>query len=96
MRQVWSGRSIGLLNPPAPVPLRTLVPMGEVEMLVHDAVSAAEVREQALDLLPPRAAMAFINIAPVTAVNLAIAVNAATIGSYAAAGAWQGTGVAQR
>jgi hypothetical protein len=69
--------------------------MGEVEMHVHDAVSASDVREQSLELLPPRAAMAWINIAPVTAVNIAIAVNAATIGSYAAAGALQGTGVGQ-
>ena len=64
-------------------------------MLVHDAVSAAEVQEQSLELLPQRAAMAWINIAPVTAVNIAIAVNAATLGSHAAAGALQGVGIAQ-
>lgn len=65
-------------------------------MLVHEAVSAAEVAEQSVDLLPQRAAMAWINVAPVTAVNIAIAVNAATIGSHAAAGALQGTGVGQQ
>lgn len=62
-------------------------------MLVLEAVSAAEVQEQSLDMLPRRAALALINIAPVVAVNLAIAVNAASIASSASAGALQGVGM---
>ena len=45
---------------------------------------------QSLELLPPRETLFFdINVAPVIAVNLAIAVNAATIGSTAIANAGQ-------
>ena len=42
------------------------------------------------ELLPQRETLFFnINIAPVIGVNVAIAINAATIGSVANAGAWQ-------
>ena len=42
------------------------------------------------ELLPPRETLFFdINVSPVVGVNLAVAVNAATIGSTANAGAWQ-------
>jgi hypothetical protein len=46
-------------------------------------------REQAV-LLPDREALALINITNIAAINLALAVNAATIGSSAAAVAMQG------
>ena len=47
---------------------------------------------ETVELLPRRETLYFdfdINVAPVIGVNLAIAVNAATIGSVANAGAWQ-------
>ena len=62
-------------------------------MSVHETVSAQLVRQQSIELLPERAAMAWITIAPVTAVNIAIAVNAASIASSATAGALQGVAV---
>jgi hypothetical protein len=49
-----------------------------------------ELGAQSLELLPPRETLFFdINVAPVIAVNLALAVNAATIGSTAIANAGQ-------
>lgn len=59
------------------------------------SVSPAEVACQSADLLPTREALALVNITNVTAVNLAIAVNAATIGSHASAVALQHVGVFQ-
>jgi hypothetical protein len=53
------------------------------------SISRAEVANQSADLLPTREALALVNITNVTAINLAIAVNAATIGSTAAATALQ-------
>jgi len=51
---------------------------------------------ETLELLPCRETMFFdINVAPVIGVNVAIAVNAATIGSVANAGAWQNLVVVQ-
>lgn len=47
---------------------------------------------ETVELLPRRETLYFdfdINVAPVIGVNIAIAVNAATIGSVANAGAWQ-------
>jgi hypothetical protein len=53
-------------------------------------LSVDELDAQSLELLPPRETLFFdINVAPVIAVNLAIAVNAATIGSTAIANAGQ-------
>lgn len=52
-------------------------------------ISPAEVTGQSAELLPAREALAFINITNITAVNIAIAVNAGTIGSVAAAAALQ-------
>jgi hypothetical protein len=47
------------------------------------------VREPA-DVLPRREALGLVNITNITAVNVSIALNAATIGSTAVAGATQG------
>lgn len=47
---------------------------------------------QVAELLPRRETMFFdfnINVAPVIGVNIALALNAATIGAVANAGAWQ-------
>ena len=52
-------------------------------------ISHAEVAVQSAELLPAREALALVNITNITAVNVAIAVNAATIGSTAAAVALQ-------
>ncbi|WP_369046848.1 hypothetical protein [Sinomonas sp. P10A9] len=60
------------------------------------ALTIAEIADQQAELLPQRDTMLFdINIAPVVAVNLAIAVNAATWGSTANATAVQLIGVLQ-
>ena len=57
---------------------------------------AADVAAEHAELLPQRDTLLFdINVAPVVAVNLAIAVNAATIGSTANATALQIVGVLQ-
>jgi hypothetical protein len=52
-------------------------------------ISVTELEATTVELLPSRETLAFINVANVTAVNLAIAVNAATIGSTAYASANQ-------
>jgi hypothetical protein len=53
-------------------------------------LSSDELNAQSLELLPARETLFFdINIAPVVAVNIALAVNAATIGSTAIANAGQ-------
>lgn len=56
-------------------------------------VSAEELNEQSLELLPERAALGLIDITTIVPINISIAVNAASIGSTAAAQAIQGTGV---
>jgi hypothetical protein len=48
-----------------------------------------------VELLPSRETLAFVNIANVTAVNLALAVNTLTFGSSATAMAVQNIGVFQ-
>jgi hypothetical protein len=58
-------------------------------------ISRAEVASQSAELLPAREALALINITNITAVNVAIAVNAATVGSTAAANAMQHIAVFQ-
>ena len=58
-------------------------------------ISRTDVAGQSVDLLPAREALALVNITNITAVNLAIAVNAGTIGSTAAAGALQNVGAFQ-
>jgi hypothetical protein len=52
-------------------------------------ISVTELEATTVELLPSRETLAFINIANVTAVNLAIAVNAASFGSAAHASANQ-------
>jgi hypothetical protein len=52
------------------------------------------VREPA-ELMPRREALGLVNITTITAVNVTIALNAATIGSTAAAGATQGIALFQ-
>ena len=53
-------------------------------------LSIDELDAQSLELLPPRETLFFdINVTPVIAVNTALAVNAATIGSTAIANAGQ-------
>jgi hypothetical protein len=42
------------------------------------------------EVLPAREALSLVNITNITAVNISLALNAATIGSTAAAGATQG------
>ncbi|MEV0288535.1 MULTISPECIES: hypothetical protein [unclassified Kribbella] len=58
-------------------------------------ISPTEVAGQSADLLPAREALALVNITNITAVNIAIAVNAGTIGSTAAAAALQNIGAYQ-
>ena len=52
-------------------------------------ISVSELEATTVELLPSRETLAFINVANVTAVNLAIAVNAASFGSAAYASANQ-------
>jgi hypothetical protein len=58
-------------------------------------ISVIELEATTVELLPSRETLALVNIANVTAVNLAIAVNAATIGSAAFASANQSVRVHQ-
>jgi hypothetical protein len=59
-------------------------------------ITRADVAGQSAELLPTREALALINITNITAVNLAIAVNAGTVGSTAAAAALQHVAAFQR
>ena len=54
-----------------------------------------DLAEQYGELLPQRAALALVNIANITAVNIALAINAATINSQANAFAGQAIFAAQ-
>ena len=59
-------------------------------MMAGEMLRSDELTGQRAELLPDRETLLFdINIAPVTAVNISLALNAATIGSVAASGAWQ-------
>jgi hypothetical protein len=61
------------------------------------ALSPVELDAEVLELLPTRETLFFnINVAPVIAVNLSFAINAASIGSVANSGAWQNLLVAQQ
>ncbi|MFI7063041.1 hypothetical protein ACIBL3_18810 [Kribbella sp. NPDC050124] len=64
--------------------------------MTRGTISYSELADQSVDLLPAREALALVNFTNITAVNVAIAVNAATIGSTAAASALQGVAVFQR
>ncbi len=52
-------------------------------------ISAAELESTTVELLPSRETLAFINVANVTAINLALAINAGTYCSSAMASANQ-------
>lgn len=58
-------------------------------------ISMRELEATSVELLPDRETLALFNFANVTAVNLAIAINAATIGSAAVASATQQVAVLQ-
>lgn len=61
-----------------------------------NALTIEALDAQTAELLPRRETLFFdINVAPVIGVNLAFAINAATIGSVANAGAWQAIVVTQ-
>jgi hypothetical protein len=63
-------------------------------MQTHTVIGALELDSQVAELLPERETLLFdIKVAPVVGVNLAIAINAATINSSAAAAALQGINV---
>ena len=62
---------------------------------MHEIVSMSELEATSVELLPSRETLAFFNFANITAVNLAIAVNAASIGSAAYASANQTIAVVQ-
>ncbi|QAY69081.1 hypothetical protein [Xylanimonas protaetiae] len=65
---------------------------------MHDLITARELADQSVELLPPRETLLFarrfspvvINVSPVVAVNVGLALNAATIGSTAASTILQG------
>jgi hypothetical protein len=59
-------------------------------------IPLTDVANQSADLLPAREALALVNITNITAVNIALAVNAGTIESTAAAVALQHVAVVQR
>ncbi len=56
---------------------------------MRDYVSMSELEATTVEVLPSRETLALFNFANVTAVNLAIAINAASIGSAAIASANQ-------
>lgn len=61
-------------------------------MTASSALHVEVLDEQTAQLLPRRETMFLdfnINVAPVVGVNIALALNAATIGSVANGGAWQ-------
>ena len=57
--------------------------------------SIQELHCEHAELMPQREALGLVNIANVTAVNVSLAINAASIGSTAVAWATQGIGVFQ-
>jgi hypothetical protein len=58
-------------------------------------IARSDVANQSVDLLPAREALALVNFTNITGVNIAIAVNAGSIGSNAAAVALQHVGAYQ-
>lgn len=66
-------------------------------MTASNELSPVELDAEVLELLPVRETLFFdINVAPTVAVNLSMAVNAASIGSVANSEAWQTLFVAQQ
>jgi hypothetical protein len=62
---------------------------------MHEHLSISELEATSVELLPPRETLALFNVANVTAVNLALAINAASFGSSAMASANQLVAVTQ-
>lgn len=63
-------------------------------MQTYSVIGALELDSQVAELLPDKETLLVnLNVAPVVAVNMAFAINAATIGSTASAMALQGIGV---
>ena len=60
-----------------------------------NVLSRAELEATTAELLPPRETLAWINVTNITAVNIAIAINAASVGAVANAVALQGIYVGQ-
>lgn len=59
-------------------------------MAASNELSPVELDAEVLELLPVRETLFFdINVAPIVAVNLSMAVNAASLGSIANSEAWQ-------
>lgn len=59
-------------------------------MTASTALLPVDLDAEVVELLPMRETLFFnINVAPVVAVNLSMAINAASIGSVATSGAWQ-------
>lgn len=50
---------------------------------MHDHLSVAELEATSVEVLPPRETLALFNVANVTAVNIGLAINAASLGSAA-------------
>lgn len=66
-------------------------------MTASTALSPADLDAEVAQLLPVRETLCFnVNVAPVIAVNISMAINAASIGSVANSGAWQNLLVAQQ
>ena len=66
-------------------------------MTASNELSPVELDAEVLELLPVLETLFFdINVAPIVAVNLSMAVNAASIGSVANSEAWQTLFVAQQ
>jgi len=62
---------------------------------MHDHLSVSELEATSVEPLPRRETLALFNVANVTAVNLAIVVNAASLGTSALASANQLVAVSQ-
>ncbi|GAC1376456.1 MAG: hypothetical protein NVS2B15_21200 [Pseudarthrobacter sp.] len=59
-------------------------------MAASNELSPVELDAEVMELLPVRETLFFdINVAPIVAVNLSMAINAASIGSMANSEAWQ-------
>ncbi|GAC1455155.1 MAG: hypothetical protein PVSMB10_13210 [Pseudarthrobacter sp.] len=59
-------------------------------MAASNELSPVELDAELMELLPVRETLFFdINVAPIVAVNLSMAINAASIGSMANSEAWQ-------
>jgi hypothetical protein len=66
-------------------------------MTASHKLTPVELDAEVLELLPVRETLFFdLNVAPVVAVNLSMAINAASIGSVANSEAWQTLLVAQQ